>query len=290
MSFNIAIVSGKGGTGKTTISVQLAMFLSQKMKNSVRLVDCDVEEPNDGLFFPQKKRIESKTIYQSIAEIDMNKCRFCKDCVAYCNYNAIVVIPPVKFAQVEKTLCHSCGACIVACKHNAINEIPEPIGQVNSYKINSRLSLIEGELKIGSPMQTMLIKSLKKEAVSQDSIMILDAPPGTSCSVVETVSDAQVVIVVTEPTPFGLHDLKLTAELLRNMKKPFGVIVNKAGLGNNELFDYLEKENIQLIDHIPFSKEIAAKYASGDLLNELDDTMMNLFSAWWNQLKEKEVV
>lgn len=290
MSFNIAVVSGKGGTGKTTISVQLALFLSQKEKRKVRLVDCDVEEPNDGLFFPDKKKMESKTIYQSIAEIDINKCRFCRDCVTYCNYNAIVVIPRVKFAQVEKTLCHSCGACIVACRHNAINEVPEPIGQVNSYQINSRLSLMEGELKIGSPMQTMLIKALKKEATNQNNLMILDAPPGTSCSVVETVSDAQMVIVVTEPTPFGLHDLKLTVELLRDMKKPFGVIVNKAGLGNNDLFKYLEEEKIPLIDSIPFSKEIAAKYASGELLNKLDEKMINLFSIWWNQLKETEAV
>ena len=290
MSYKIAVVSGKGGTGKTTISVQLAMFFSQKTKSKVRLVDCDVEEPNDGLFFPNKKKLESKTIYQSIAEIDVNKCRFCRDCVAYCNFNAIVVIPPVRFAQVEKTLCHSCGACIVACRHNAINEVPESIGVVNSYQINPRLSLMEGELRIGSPMQTMLIKALKKEVVNQDNIIIFDAPPGTSCSVVETISDAQTVIVVTEPTPFGLHDLKLTVELLRDMQKPFGVVVNKAGLGNNDLLEYLEKEKIQLIDSIPFSKEVAAKYASGELLKKLDENMMILFSDWWNQVKEMETV
>jgi MinD superfamily P-loop ATPase len=286
MSLKIAVASGKGGTGKTTVSVNLAIHLSRIAEQPVRLIDCDVEEPNDALFFQNKQLIATQTINQNIPKIDTTKCIFCRDCVDYCNYNAIVVIPSVKFAETDSTLCHSCGACLVACKHQAMHEEPEPIGKTTTYNINNNLTLFEGELRIGSPMQTMLIKALKKDARHDDSILVFDAPPGTSCSVVETISDADFTILVTEPTPFGLHDLKLTVELLRDMNKSFGVVVNKAGMGNHDVYDYMKNENILHIGDIPFSKELASNYASGNLLNKADENMTKLFSKLLTHLKE----
>jgi MinD superfamily P-loop ATPase len=199
MSFKIAVVSGKGGTGKTTVSISLMHYMHQMLKTSVHLVDCDVEEPNDALFFSDKVLQTSNSVYQDIPEINTDKCSFCRQCSDYCAYNALVIIPSVRFAQVEAALCHSCGACSVACKDDAITLRQELIGEINHYVLGEQILLSEGELKVGSAMQTMLIKSLKKSIETLSSITIFDAPPGTSCSVVETISDADLVVIVAEP-------------------------------------------------------------------------------------------
>jgi MinD superfamily P-loop ATPase len=170
-------------------------------------------------FFSEIKKEKQKAINQVIPQIDIKKCSFCKSCVEYCEFNAIVIIPIADFAEVNKNLCHSCGACSVACKTGAIKEVEEPIGNVNFYNTHQGKGLIEGNLRIGSAMQTMLIKELKKEVDPENEITLLDAPPGTSCPVVETTSDADFVVLVTEPTPFGLHDLKLMVELMNDLKK-----------------------------------------------------------------------
>lgn len=284
MKFRVAVVSGKGGTGKTTISVQLAYFLSQEMNYNVQLVDCDVEEPNDVLFFRKKEMVFTKQVEQYVAEIEEDKCKFCRACVEYCMYNAIVIIPTVKYAKVEKSLCHSCGACYVACKHNSILEVPELIGELNFYNISRNLSLAEGRLKIGSTMQTMMIKKLKKEVKrqnsSQKSLFIYDAPPGTSCSVVETVVDADKVIVVAEPTPFGLHDFKLITRLLREMNKEFGVIINKATNGSSSIVEEIINEGAEMIGIIPFDRNVAKSYAVGNLPEMFKHLDLSIFSKW----------
>ena len=171
-------------------------------------------------------------------------CTFCRKCAEYCEYNAIVVIPPVKFAQVNASLCHSCGACLVACTYGAISERPEPIGAVHHYKLGQLAHLTEGRLRIGSAMQTLLIRELKKAISPLGEVILYDAPPGTSCPVVETIADADYVILVTEPTRFGVNDLKLMVALVRKLNLPFGVVINKKGLGGSEVYSYLEKENI----------------------------------------------
>ena len=265
----IAIASGKGGTGKTTVSVNLYHFINKFVTTKVQLVDCDVEEPNDLLFFRNAKEQKRETINQMIPRIDNDKCTYCRKCVEWCEYNAIVVIPPVKFAEVNPSLCHSCGACLVACEYDAMKEYPEPIGDVTFYETETGLGLAEGRLKIGSAMQTMLIKELKKRVTGSAEWLLFDAPPGTSCPVVETVSDTDYILLVTEPTPFGLHDLTLMVEMLKDIKQPFGVIINKAGLGNNDVYDYLKKENIEIIGEIPFDKDYASKYAAGNLLQNI---------------------
>ncbi|NPA37639.1 MAG: P-loop NTPase [Chlorobi bacterium] len=283
----IAVASGKGGTGKTTVSVNLYHFINKYLTQEVQLVDCDVEEPNDLLFFGNAKEVSRETINQMVPRIDNEKCTYCRKCAEWCEFNAIVVIPPVQFAEVNPSLCHSCGACLVACEYDAMKEYPEPIGEVTFYKTEEGLGLAEGRLKIGSAMQTMLIKELKKRVPDNDGIVLFDAPPGTSCPVVETVSDADYILLVTEPTPFGLHDLTLMVEMLKEIKQPFGVIVNKAGLGNNDVYDYLKKENIEIIGEIPFDKEYASKYAAGNLLQDISHETEQRYKEIIEKIKTK---
>lgn len=273
----IAVASGKGGTGKTTVSVNLYHTIAKYFESDIRLVDCDVEEPNDAIFFNKLKLIEKKEIHQFIPKIDIESCTFCRKCVDWCEFNAITIVKNLKFAEVNNDLCHSCGACSMACNFGAITEYPQPLGIISNFKTELGNGFTEGRLEVGSAMQTMLIKEVKKEVKENSSITIYDAPPGTSCPVVETVSDSDFIILVTEPTPFGLHDLKITVELLKDLHKPFGVIINKSGLGSNEVYDFLEDNNIEILGEIPFSKEYAAIYASGDILKNIPIEIENTY-------------
>lgn len=284
MASTIAVASGKGGTGKTTVATNLYRLLSEQYPGEVMLVDCDVEEPNDILFFPQASREHEITVNQEIPTIDTSKCTYCRKCVEYCEFNAIVVIPPVKFAEINSSLCHSCGACLVACESDAILVNNQAIGTINKFQEGFGNGILEGRLNIGSAMQTMVIRSLKRAIPERNGLSILDAPPGTSCPVVETVYDADFIILVTEPTPFGLHDLKLMVNLVREIEKPFGVVVNKANLGNRKIYDYLASEDIELLAEIPFNKSYASQYAQADLFKKIpveiklayDKLMLNL--------------
>lgn len=283
---NIAIASGKGGTGKTTVSVNLLKYIHKYWTKRIELIDCDVEEPNAALFHKEAVNISVKDTFQLIPNIDLQKCVFCRECVKYCEFNAIVVLPSVEFAEINKSLCHSCGACTFACAYGAINEQAYKLGEVR--EINTANGTIkEGRLKVGSAMQTMMIKELKKEIDPVSEVHLLDSSPGTSCPVVATVADADYVILVTEPTPFGLHDLKLTVALLQEINKPFGVIINKAGVGNSEVYDFLKDEQIELIGNIPFSKEYAASYAQGKLFNETPESIRSSYIEIVSLLKDK---
>lgn len=285
MPYKITVASGKGGTGKTTISVNLLHFLSASTNKNVELADCDVEEPNALIFLGDSENVQEQIAYQSIPEINNELCTYCKRCVDYCEFNAITMIPSMNFAEVNSSLCHSCGACLAACEDGAITENDFEIGLITHYKVSNKSHLSEGRLKVGSAMQTMLIKQLKASTRDNTDIIIYDAPPGTSCSVVESISDANFVIIVTEPTPFGLHDTKLMVELLRDTKLPFGVIINKAGMGNKDLYTYLKKEEIDIVGEVPFAREYASSYASGNLFknipSEIEESMKNI-SAYIN--------
>lgn len=287
MAYKIAIASGKGGTGKTTVSVNLFMQLNEILGGGVQLVDCDVEEPNDVIFFDDSEKISEKEISQLIPAIDNDKCTFCRKCAEYCEFNAIVVIPPVKFAEANSSLCHSCGACLIACQHNAITEYEEAIGTVNAYKTKEDYDVTEGRLKIGSAMQTMLIKELKKQIPDTNDIILYDAPPGTSCPVVETISDANYVILVAEPTLFGVHDLKLMVRLLKELAIPFGIIINKAGLGDQSIYHYIEKEGIDLLGEIPFSKGYASLYAKGEITRSVPKEIKEGYKKVLNVLNQQ---
>lgn len=273
----IAVASGKGGTGKTTVAVSLFHLWKKLTGETVQLVDCDVEEPNDALFLLSLKTLEQKQVSQYIPEINTSVCTFCKKCVEWCEFNAITIVASRKFADVDAGLCHSCGACLMACPENAIAEKPHPLGIITRYLTENGSDFTEGRLEVGSAMQTILIKELKKEAIRNVNLTILDSPPGTSCPVVETVSDADYVILVTEPTPFGLHDLKITIELLNELQKPFGVIVNKAGLGSDEVYTFLKENNIELLGKIPFSRAFAQSYSSGEMLNDIPEELENIY-------------
>lgn len=273
----IAVASGKGGTGKTTVSVNLFHFMEKLYDSHVLLVDCDVEEPNDLLFFPQAEKTTQKQTYLLIPEIDTAKCTFCGKCSDWCEFNAITLIKSLGYTHVNADLCHSCGACSVACGHNAISEHQQALGTISHYTTGIGEGLVEGKLKIGSAMQTSLIKEVKKAVQSHTNLIIYDAPPGTSCPVVETVADADYVVLVTEPTPFGVHDLKITVELLNELQKPFGIVVNKAGLGSDEIYTYISINQFDLLGTIPFSRDYASRYSTGHLLQNIPPEMKQVY-------------
>lgn len=280
----IAIASGKGGTGKTLVATNL-FFILQQLDYRVTLVDCDAEEPNDMVFF-SGKLIKSYDVTQKVPVINKTQCTFCGKCHEYCNYNAIFILPPANIIKVIEDLCHGCGACTVACKYDAINEKDVSLGTVNCYTITEQTSIIEAKMKIGVFSPVSLIKAAIKEA-ENIGIILMDSPPGTSCPFIQTVAGADFVILVTEPTPFGLSDLQQSVETLKTMNKSCGVIINRAGLGNDTVYDYLEKENIPLLMEIPFDKEIALHYSKGELITKNKTEWESQFSSMFDLIMKK---
>lgn len=260
---NIAIASGKGGTGKTLVSTNL-FWAAQKVGLPVTIVDCDAEEPNVTEFI-QGEVFASYTVSQNIPVIDTEQCVFCGKCHEYCNYHAIVYLPPSGFIQVVEELCHDCGACTVACEFGAITEKRKKLGTVQSIYLNCHAQIIEGRAEVGVYSPVPVIKKAIKEA-NDKTLNIFDSPPGISCPFIATVDKADYVVLVTEPTPFGLNDLKLSVETLQHLGKPFGVIVNRANLGDDGVYKYLQKNNIALLMEIPMDREIARIYSEGRML------------------------
>jgi MinD superfamily P-loop ATPase len=264
----IAIASGKGGTGKTFVATNIFYTLLQNNYKAM-LVDCDAEAPNSIAFF-ETKLIKESDVTQLVPVINTETCTFCGKCHEYCNYNAIFILPPMKIIKVIEDLCHGCGACSVACKFGAISEKPVTLGQVDLYLTNGLPALIEARTNIGVMSPVQVIKAAMRQIDNQADIIILDAPPGTSCPFIQTVASADYVILVTEPTPFGLSNLKQTVETLKTINKPCGVIINRAGLGNNDVREYLFRGKISLLLEIPFKKEIAGLYSRGKIVSETD--------------------
>ena len=258
----IAIASGKGGTGKTLVSTNL-FWTVQKAGIPVTLVDCDAEEPNVAEFITGGS-VSSCAVNQNIPVIDPERCVFSGKCFNYCNYNAIVYLPANHFIQVVEDLCHDCGACSVACKFSAITEKEKQVGIVKSFYLNSHAEIIEACADVGVYSPVPVIKKAIRD-LNERYLALFDAPPGISCPFIATVEHADFVVLVTEPTPFGLNDLKLSVKTLQQLKKPYGVIVNRAGLGNREVYDWLEQNKIPLLLEIPFDREIARIYSEGRL-------------------------
>ncbi|HOZ30512.1 MAG: ATP-binding protein [Bacteroidales bacterium] len=273
-SLKIAIASGKGGTGKTLISTSMFYAIQEKYENSV-LLDCDAEEPNSLLFFDASLK-ESLKVVQKVPVIDTDKCVYCGKCHDYCEYNAIFIIPPSRIIKVIEELCHGCGACSVACEYDAIIEKDTEVGRVNLFVTDNGMNLVEARMKSGVMSPVPVIKAAHKSTSDKD-IVIMDSPPGTSCPFIQTVVEADYVILVTEPTPFGLSDLKQSVNTLKTMHKQYGVVINRAGLGDTKVYDYLKSENIELLAEIPFDKEIAILYSTGKIVAAHDDNLKALF-------------
>ncbi len=261
----IAIASGKGGTGKTFISTNL-FWTVQNAGIPVTLVDCDAEEPNVLEFFSGELTKE-EFVYQKIPLIDPLQCVYCGTCQEYCSYNAIICLPKLNHIQVIEELCHDCGACYEACEIDAISEKEKLLGSIKIFQVNSKAQVIEASSIVGVYSPVPIIRKAIQQA-DERHLILLDSPPGISCPFIATVDDADFVILVTEPTPFGLNDLKLTVETLKEVGKPFGVIVNRSDLGNREVFDWLEQSKIPLLLEIPFDRDIARIYSQGKCLTE----------------------
>jgi MinD superfamily P-loop ATPase len=277
----IAIASGKGGTGKTLVSTNL-FYSACKLGIPVTLVDCDAEDPSVTEFI----RGEVRNIYavkQKVPVIDADACMFCGKCRDYCHYHAIVCLPPSGFIQVIEELCHDCGACMVACDYGAITEKDKPLGTIKTMEVSSHAGIIEGRTEIGVFSPVPLIRQAIKR-LNGDTLVILDSPPGISCPFIATVEKADFVVLVTEPTPFGLHDLELSAATLRYLGKAFGVIINKAGLGNRDVYEWLLQNDITLLLEIPFDKKIARFYSEGLLAGEEDDSLHLKFAGLLKKL------
>jgi MinD superfamily P-loop ATPase len=251
----ISVASGKGGTGKTTIAVNLALSLE---KGTVQLIDCDVEEPNSHIFLsPTIHQVTSVGI--PVPRIDESKCTYCGKCAQVCEYHAIAVI--LKNVLVFDELCHGCGACSYLCPERAIFEVEREIGIVQEGSADG-ISFANGVLNVGEPMASPLIRKAK-EKIQKDKIVILDAPPGTACPVIETVKESDLCILVTEPTPFGLNDLELAVGMLEKLEIPKGVVVNKADVGDREVWDFCQSQNIPILMEIPMDRQIAECYSRG---------------------------
>jgi len=259
----IAIASGKGGTGKTTLATNLFSLLAEEKK--VVLVDLDVEEPNSGLFLKLKQvKVENK--YKKTPKWDKEKCNLCGICQDVCNFNAIIQLK--NEIMIFPELCHSCYACSELCPTSALPMIDEKMGILSYYK-NNNFSFVESRLDIGQEQATPLIAQTIEyvdEKFPEKTIKIYDAPPGTSCPVIEAVKDVDFVILVTEPTPFGLHDLKLAVEVILKLKKKFGVVINRYGIGNNDVINYCNNENIPILAKIQNDRRVAEIYSKGRLI------------------------
>jgi MinD superfamily P-loop ATPase len=256
----ITIASGKGGTGKTTIATNLAVALDEP----VQLLDCDVEEPNAHLFLNPEIQ-ESLTFQLEVPEVDLSKCTFCGKCQEICQFNAIAILPEAALTFPE--LCHSCGGCFLICPEGAVNSRTRPIGVVEiGFRGNVRF--VHGRLRVGDAMAPPLIRRVKAEA-HPDGLTIIDAPPGTSCPVVAALWGSDAVLLVTEPTPFGLHDLELAVGAVRQLQLPMGLVINRADLGDRRVHDYATRENLPILLEIPFDRQVAGAYAQGQLLVEV---------------------
>jgi len=255
----ICVASGKGGTGKTTVAVNLATAIDEE----VVLLDCDVEEPNANLFL-KGDFVDREISYVKVPKVDESLCDGCRKCTEICEFKAIIVIEKVPMLFYD--LCHSCGACYHICPQKAISEVDRRIGEINHYK-KRNVHLYEGRLDIGVAMAPPIIKGLKKH-IEDDKICILDAPPGTSCPTIETLKDCDVAILVTEPTPFGLNDLILAIEVTRQLNIPFGVVINRSDMGDDRVHNYLKQENIPILMEIKHDIEIARLYSKGKVIVE----------------------
>lgn len=275
----ISVASGKGGTGKTTVAVNLALSL-----NNVQLLDCDVEEPNCHIFV--KPVFKNKnTVFIPIPLVDQTKCDGCGRCQEVCVYNATAMVK--KKVLIFPELCHGCGSCAYFCPNDAIKEENKEIGVIEIGR-KGEIQFIHGKLHIGKMMSPPVIRAVKKH-INKKKTVIIDVPPGTSCPVITAIKDTDFVILVTEPTPFGLNDLSLAVEVVRKLKIPFGVIINRSDLGNKKTDEYCTSEHIPILMRIPFSKKIAGIYSRGNSIVEVLPEYREKFQRLFKRIRKVKI-
>jgi len=273
----ISIASGKGGTGKTTVATNLAVSLG----SDVQLLDCDVEEPNVHLFINPVIELNKK-VYTPVPQIDEEKCNFCKKCAEICRFKAIAVIKETVLTFPE--LCHSCGGCVEVCPEKAITETGRELGVIEIGHRNS-LAFAHGRLRVGEAMSPPLIREVRSYTRS-DQLTIIDAPPGTSCPVIAAMKGADFVLMVTEPTPFGLHDLKLAVEAVKLLEIPRGLVINRSDIGDDSVQTYAKMEKLPILMEIPFDRRIAEIYSRGKLIVEEMPEWKDKFIELYRQIEE----
>jgi MinD superfamily P-loop ATPase len=272
----VAVASGKGGTGKTSVAVNMALSVGK-----VQLLDCDVEEPNAYLFL-KPQIIQTQAVTVSIPVVNEKLCNLCGTCADFCQYNALFVGEDE--VLVFPDLCHSCGGCTIICPSAAISEEKHKIGTLTHGDAGD-VDLVYGELDVQRPMAVPVIAEVKRQ-ISKDKNVILDSPPGTSCSVIETVKGSDFCVLVTEPTPFGLHDLKIIVQVLETMKIPCGVVINRAGVGDKKVYEFCGEKNIPVLLEIPYDRRIAELYSQGMPFSQAMPEWKQKFQKLFETVKE----
>ena len=271
----IAIASGKGGTGKTTIATNLACSIA-RMGRTVQYLDCDVEEPNGHIFL--KPNIEeTQNVTTGVPEVDTELCNGCGKCGQLCQYSAIICLKDT--VMTFEQLCHSCGGCMAVCPQAAIKEKQRKIGIAEFGRANG-IYYGAGKLDIGAIQSPALIKHVKRKAID-DGTVVIDVPPGTSCPVIEAVKGADFVLLVTEPTPFGLNDLQLAVEMVRELKQRFAVAINRCDIGDDRVVRYCQQQDIEILLEIPDDRMVAEVYSRGikiiDALPGYEEKFLQLY-------------
>ncbi len=265
----ISIASGKGGTGKTTVATNLAVSLGK----GVQLLDCDVEEPNAHLFI--KPELEKTiSVGMPVPEVEEQKCTHCRRCAEICQYKAIVVIGETVLPFHE--LCHGCGGCMLVCPEKAITEGTRELGTVEIGHRNG-LDFVHGRLRVGEAMSPPLIREVRSYA-KPDRVTIIDAPPGTSCPVIASIKGTDFVLLVTEPTPFGLHDLELAVGAARILEVPCGLVINRSDMGDDRVREYAAREGLPILMEIPFDRSIAEAYSRGQMVVDVQPEWKERFT------------
>ena len=273
----ISVASGKGGTGKTTVSTNLALSIGK-----AQFFDCDVEEPNANIFLKAKIK-EHEDVSVNIPVIDKDKCDYCGKCSDFCVYNALAVVPSDVLVFPE--LCHSCGGCKLVCPKDAVSWNERIIGRLEHGQAKG-IDFYHGLLNVGEMQAIPVIKALKRK-LDKSKHVIIDVPPGTSCPVIESITGSDYCILVTEPTPFGLHDLKLAVEVVRHLNIPFGVVINRDGIGDKKVELYCKNENIPVLMKIPERKNIAHLYSKGIALVNESYEWHEMFGLVFNRIREE---
>jgi MinD superfamily P-loop ATPase len=275
VSPTIAVASGKGGTGKTTVAVGLALALSTRL-DRLQFIDCDVEEPNADIFI-KPVMDGGGPVNLEVPRVDNEKCTGCGQCQEICEFNAVAVVKGQ--AIVFENVCHSCGGCALVCPEKAISEEPRTIGEIERGA-RDNIDFMRGVLRVGEAMATPIIRALRGEA-REGVVTIMDSPPGTACPVIATVQGADYALLVTEPTPFGLYDLDMMVQVVRELGVPCGLVINKDDDWSRHIREYGSKNDIPVLMTVPFSRDLAVLYSKGLPLNtgegDWDREFLNLY-------------